>query len=130
MYVFVYVYVCVYIYIYISGAGAFFVFVVPVLLYRLRGAKFFVAAHGQVIYQEFLFEDLRGLNILRGLLTFRDYAPVNEGLDQSLRPGREVDRNEAMYETDVYTYPPINIYSISFKKGILDSKQLVHTDKH
>ena len=33
------------------------------------------------------------------------------------------------YETEMYTYPPINTYSIYFKTGILHSKELVYMDK-
>ena len=29
---------------------------------------------------------------------------------------------QLLYETEIYTYPPINIYSIFFKTGILYSK--------
>ena len=33
------------------------------------------------------------------------------------------------YETEMYTYPPINIYSIELTTGILYSKQLVYACK-
>ena len=42
------------------------------------------------------------------------------------RKGRAADVQAHDYETEHYAYPPINIYSIQFKTGILYSKQLVY----